>query len=173
MSTKSMTGRNIINGRVIMAAVMLAIFTAMITAALAFPGDARLLPWVIGIPGTLMALAQLINEITSANGSDVTQATQEAETPTEAEEDEAGHLRRETTLIGFLFLLVISHLLLGFLIASPLFVATFLIYEKERWLTVILSAVGTWAVLYVIFNKLLTIHVFEGLLTTYVMDMFG
>ena len=172
MSTKSFARRLPLNGRVIMAAVMLAIFLAMVLMAGAYPNKSRLLPWVIGIPGTLMALAQLIKEIADARGAgDVGIRAGQSE---EEAADSAERLNQEWILVGYLVLLVVSHLLLGFWIASPLFVAVFLrLYEGASWRVVILSAAATWLTLFAIFDQLLAIGVFDGFLPPYVMDLFG
>jgi hypothetical protein len=178
MSIRSVAARLPLNGRVVMAAIMLAIFVAMVLMAAAYPYKSRLLPWVIGIPGMLMALAQLVKEITAPRGEDTITVVDGGETVTEiekaADKDEAAvKLRQELLLIGYLVLLVVSHLLLGFWIASPLFVALFLrLYEGASWRVVIISAAATWLTLYVIFDQLLMIGVFEGLLTPYVTDLF-
>ena len=178
MSIKSLSSRIPINGRVAMAAIMLAIFLAMVFMAAAYPAKSRLLPWVIGIPGTVFALIQLLREITAPRGRDTITVIDDGETVTEiekaAERDEAAAmLRQELVLIGFLVLLVVSHLLLGFWIASPLFVAVFLrLYEGANWRVVIISAAATWLTLYVVFDQLLMVSVFEGLLTPYVTDLF-
>lgn len=174
MSIKPFAGRFPINGRVVMAAIMLAIFVAMVLMAAAYPYKSRLLPWVIGIPGTLMALAQLIKEIAAARGPDGFFVGEAADAGTQAEDDQAARLRQEIVLIGYLFGLVISHLLLGFWIASPLFVAVFLrLYEGASWRVVVLSAAATWLTLYVIFDQLLTVSIFEGFLPPYVTDLIG
>jgi len=178
MSIKSLSSRIPINGRVAMAAIMLAIFLAMVLMAAAYPPKSRLLPWVIGIPGTALALIQLLREFTAPRVRDTITVIDGGETVTEiekaADKDEAAvKLRQELLLIGYLVLLVVSHLLLGFWIASPLFVALFLrLYEGASWRVVIISAAATWLTLYVIFDQLLMIGVFEGLLTSYVTDLF-
>jgi len=178
MSNRPLIGRFPINGRVAMAAVMLAIFVAMVLMAASWPEKSRLLPFVIGIPAAIMALIQLVKEIVSPAGEDTITVIGDGETVTEiektAERDEAAAmLRQELVLIGFLVLLVVSHLLLGFWIASPLFVAVFLrLYDGASWRVVIISAAATWLTLYVVFDQLLTVSVFEGLLTPYVTDLF-
>ncbi|MDP2621412.1 MAG: tripartite tricarboxylate transporter TctB family protein [Hyphomicrobiales bacterium] len=178
MSIKSLSSRVPINGRVAMAAIMLAIFAAMILMAAAYPYKSRLLPWVIGIPGTVLALIQLVHEITAPSGSETITVVDHGETVTQiepaADADEAAvKQHQELVLIGYLVLLVVSHVLLGFWIASPLFVAVFLrLYEGASWRFVIISAAATWLTLYVVFDQLLTVGVFEGLLTPYVTDLF-
>lgn len=177
MSNSSHARRFAISGRVVIAAVMLAIFVAMVLMATAYPAKSRLLPFVIGIPGAVLALIQLVKEITLPAGEDTITIVDDGQTVTDiepaADADEAANLRRETILIGSLILLVVSHVLLGFWIASPLFVALFLrYYEGTSWRVVIISAVATWLTLYVVFDRLLTVSVFEGLLTPYVTELF-
>jgi hypothetical protein len=42
---------------------MLAVFAGMTVIALGFPAKAQLMPLLIGVPGTAMALVQLIKEV--------------------------------------------------------------------------------------------------------------
>ena len=57
-------------------------------------------------------------------------------------------------------------LLFGFVYAGPLLLAVYLrVSWKETWLTIAISAGLLWAILYGIFQNLLGIPVFEGLIT--------
>lgn len=178
MSNKPLAHRFPINGRIVMAGIMLAIFLTMVLMAAGYPPKSRLLPWVIGIPGTVLALIEFIKEITARHRGDTITVVDDGETVTEIgkaaeKEEKAAQLHREFVLIGYLILLVASHVLLGFWIASPLFVAVFLrFYEGASWRFVLVSAAATWLTLYVIFDQLLRVGVFEGLLTPYVTDLF-
>ncbi len=52
-----------VNGRVGTALVMFLVFATMTLLALGFPEKARLMPLLVGIPGTLLALFQLVVEL--------------------------------------------------------------------------------------------------------------
>ena len=77
-----MTINAILNGRVATALVMLLIFLSMSLLALGFTEKARLMPLLIGIPGTLLGIVELINEMRASakqaasgdNSNDVTKA---------------------------------------------------------------------------------------------------
>jgi hypothetical protein len=65
----------IFNGRVATAFVMMLIFVTMSLMALGFPEKARLMPLMVGIPGSVLGLIQLIAEIRHS----VPQSIQDAE----------------------------------------------------------------------------------------------
>lgn len=51
------------NGRVALAALLTALFATMVAIAATYPPNARLMPFVIGVPGLLLCLTQLVIEI--------------------------------------------------------------------------------------------------------------
>ena len=53
----------IFSGRAATSLVMLVIFAAMTVLALGYPEKARMMPLLVGLPGTMLALAQLIRDI--------------------------------------------------------------------------------------------------------------
>lgn len=154
----------VLNGRVMMALVMLGIFASMVLIAGTFPEKARLLPWVIGIPGTILCILQL--------GFDLAAARKGEPLPKDAHEgaadDEApaeGRVRRELTLLGYFVGLVAVILLIGFWLAAPLFLIAFLrFHEGESWRFTLALTAGGWLALYLIFDKILGILLHEGFL---------
>jgi Tripartite tricarboxylate transporter TctB family len=145
-----------ISSRVLTAAVMLAIFAGMTVIALGFPAQAQLMPLLIGVPGTLMALLQLIKELRApAEPPPVAEAT------FEAQREQA----RERKMFLWLALFLAGILAFGFLWATPVLVFAFLRFsERESWSVAAVGALGAWLVLYLVFVKLLELFLFEGLL---------
>jgi len=144
-----------LEGRIITAGFMLALFvTAVAIALIYFSPGARTLPLVIGIPGILLSAIQLISEL--RNPSD--------------KEFSAERRRAEVVMILWFFGFVVSVILFGFVIASPIMVAAYmLIATEEKWLTAIIGAVLVWVVMDIVFERLLGLVLFEGLIP----PMFG
>jgi nitrate reductase NapE component len=144
-----------ISSRILTAAVMLAIFAGMTAMALGFPAQAQLMPLLIGVPGTLMALVQLIKEVRAP-----------AEAPTaEAAGEAQNEQARERKMFLWLALFLAGILAVGFLWATPVLVFAFLRFsERESWSVAAVGSLGAWLVLYLVFVKLLELFLFEGLL---------
>ena len=152
----------LVNGKVLMSLVMLAIFVAMVAMAATYPPDARFLPFVIGIPGTLLCLLQVGAEIAAAR-----HAAREA-IAAAAPAEFAGpgpDVRREFTLLACVVGLAAAILLLGFWLAVPAFMILFLrFHEREEWRLTLSLAIGGWAALYLVFDQVLGIIVHNGFL---------
>lgn len=146
--------RMLLNGRVLMALIMLVIFSAMSLMALGFPEGARLMPLMAGVPGVLLASAQLFIEVRATLARAV--ATEEAPL-------EVG--RAERQMFTWLLLFFAGILAFGFLYAAPLLVFSFLwLARRESFSSGIIGAVATWAVLYGLFETAFEIPLFDGLL---------
>jgi hypothetical protein len=139
----------IFEGRIAVSAIMLALFAGMVGYAATFPADARFLPWVIGIPGLLFAIAQFAIELRSRA----------------PEERDPAELRLEIRMFAWLVGFVAGILVFGFVVAGPALVAAYLYFDwNERPLTVLLSALVTFAIFYGIFEWALELRLFDGFL---------
>lgn len=146
------------DGRVLMSLVMLTIFAGMVAAAFGYPPEARLLPLVIGIPGTVLCLAQLGLDMAGAGI-----AVPDGET--EGGTADGRTIRREAALFGFLVALIAGILVLGFWLTAPLFLIAFLrFHERESWRFTLALSAGGWLVLYLIFDRALGILLHRGFL---------
>ncbi len=141
-----------VEGRTVTAGVMLAIFVIMVGLALTYPGEARLLPLVIGIPGTILSAIQFVIELrTKSEGKDTS-------------EDPKAELR----MFGWFIAFVIGIILFGFPYAGPAMVAAYLHFSwREKWYVTLSSAFFAWAVLYGVFEHVLGLPLFEGLVVEY------
>jgi small-conductance mechanosensitive channel len=143
-----MSRNTIVNGRVGTALFMLLVFATMSLLALGFPEKARMMPLLVGIPGTLLALVQVVNEIRAVH-----------------KETGEGLSAAEKQMFGWTFLFFAGILLFGFVLAGPLLVYAFLLFGRGESLRVaLISGVATWAVLYGMFEKGFEIPLFAGLL---------
>jgi len=161
-----MSLRLMVDGRVLTALVMLAIFVAATTMALGFPEKARLMPLMVGVPACVLAFIQVILEARKA-GQELKGADQ-AESTDESEAHKAlllGDRHEEINMFFWMFMFFLGFLFFGFVYAAPVLVLGFLRYGKsESWKTAIYGAIGTGVVLYGLFEHAFEIPLFEGLL---------
>ena len=155
-----MQAKMLLSGQVMMAIVMLAIFVTMSLMALGFPEKARLMPLMIGIPGSVLALVQVLRELRTAIDKVV-----------EADEEQRQARRNERHMFIWMLLFFFGFLGFGFIYAAPLLVFGFLYVGKEETIKVgAIGAAGTWAVLYGLFEQAFEIPLFDGLLIEWILN---
>ena len=149
-----MQTKTVFTGRVLTAVAMLAIFLAMSLMALGFPEKARLMPLMVGIPGSVLALLQVLTELrTSVDDS----------MESDAQNGAARSIERHMFI--WLLLYFFGILGFGFIYAAPVLVFGFLYFgEKETIKVAVFGAIGTWAILYGLFEQAFEIPLFDGLL---------
>jgi hypothetical protein len=136
-----------IDGRILTAGLMVAVFAAMVGLAFTYAPGARTLPLVIGIPGLVLALMQFVTEWREKH-------------PRRIEEEQR---RREVAMFIWFFLFIAALLLFGFVYGGPVMLALYLWFSwRERWYTILISAVLLWVILYFIFQEALGLFLFEG-----------
>ncbi|HSR71515.1 MAG TPA: tripartite tricarboxylate transporter TctB family protein [Kiloniellales bacterium] len=151
----------IFNGRIAVSAVMLAIFAGMVAMASAFPVQGRFLPFVIGIPGIVLCLAQLIIDVTQARRA----APSASEIASGAVSEERDEIRREVKMFGWLAAFFAGILLFGFLIGGPVLLFAFLRFaERESLYLSLGAALAGLVVMYGMFVRVLGLTIFEGFL---------
>jgi hypothetical protein len=106
-----------------MSLVMLAIFVAMVAVAATYPEETRLLPLVIGIPGIVLCLVQVVIDGIAARRTGVDTAL--SPTPKAI---------RETVLLGWFLGFLLAVLFFGFLIAAPVMIFAFLYFDQRETL---------------------------------------
>jgi len=147
-------------GRALTAVVMLAIFVAMSLMALGFPGKARLMPLMVGIPGSVLALLQVLVELRTAIDGAV-----------ESDAPQSAARWNERHMFTWLLLFFFGILGFGFIYAAPLLVFGFLYIGRKETLTVgAIGAAGTWAVLYGLFEQAFEIPLLDGLLIEWILN---
>ena len=185
-------------GKIGMSLVMLAIFTVMVGMATQYPPQARFMPFVIGIPGIVMCLIQLVLEIRAARSgakddddgkSEIQKAEEEVARITgrkmdfrEAEDASAliveesreGRGRRETVMWACFLGLIGGILLFGFWISVPIFILAFLRFYAERtWrFSLLLTAVAT-TIFYCAFVLGLKVILHEGFVVEAIKEHYG
>ena len=157
-----MTINAILNGRVITALAMLLIFLSMSLMALGFTEKARLMPLLVGVPGTILGIIELINEMRA--------------TIRQSQSDESANAlsAAERAMFGWVFVFFLGILCFGFTYAGPLLVFAFMVAGKKETLTIaLISAVGTWAVLFGFFEQMMEIPLFTGLVVEWLLGRPG
>ena len=140
----------IFEGRIAISAIMLAIFAGMVGYAVTFPPEARTLPWVIGIPGLVLCIAQLVTEIRNRPEKKIDPA----------------ETRRELVMFGWVAAFIIGVLLFGFILAGPVLLAAYLWFDwREPPRVIAISAAICFAILYGVFERALGMDLFAGLVT--------
>jgi hypothetical protein len=136
-------------GAVLTAVLMLAIFVTMTLMALGFPQKARVMPLMAGVPGSILALIAVIQEL--RKGAASAAAAPESR-------------RAERWMLLWMLAYCLGILAFGFLYAAPLLVWAFLVLGKrESLVTGAIGAVVTWGVLYGLFEQAFQIPLFDGL----------
>jgi len=139
-----------VEGRVVVAGIMLLIFAVMVGFALTFPGEARFLPLVIGVPGLVLSLAQFVIELRGK------EADEKAYT--------AADRMAELKMFGWFAVFIFGIILFGFPYGGPIIVALYLHFSwGEKWYVSLGAAAFSWAVLHGIFDYVLGLPLFEGL----------
>ena len=79
--------------------------------------------------------------------------------------------RQELILFGYFFFLLAMVLFFGFWIGAPVFLLLFLrFYAKESWKLSLIITAGVWGSLYFVLVILLSQIIWEGHITTYIID---
>jgi hypothetical protein len=137
-----------VEGRKVTAALMVAIFAIMVSVALTYAPDARFLPLVIGIPGLALSVLQLAVEMRTKGDKEFTAADR----------------RAELKMFAWFVFFVVGIILFGFPYAGPAMVALYLHFSwREKWYVSLGSALFAWAILFGVFEYVLGLPLFEGL----------
>ena len=142
-----------LEGRILIAGLMLLIFASAVGVSFTYAPDARFLPLVIGIPGTVLALVQFVNELRDHT---------KRETP-------SGEKMRELRMFAWFVGVVGGLIIFGFIYAGPVLVGAYLYFAgKEKWYVALAGAGGCWVILYFVFEQFLGLPPWEGLISQWV-----
>lgn len=139
------------DGRTFTTLVMLALFAGACILALDLPQKAAFMPLLVGIPGTLLCLWQLILDL--------------RRTPDETVSTEsAAKGRSETEVFLWLAGFAVALIGFGFVIGGPIIVFLFVRFSSdESTKNALVAGAGTFAVIWGVFIWLLELPLFEGL----------
>ena len=185
-------------GKIAMTLVMLTIFSVMVGMATQYPPQARFMPFVVGIPGLVMCLIQLVLELRNLRGaaededegkSEIAKAEAEVARITGRKmdfraaegaavvihEDDAEQRGRRELIMWLSFLALVAGILFfGFWISVPIFVLAFLRFYAERtWRFSLLLTVISTTIFYCAFVLGLKVILHEGFVVEAIKEHFG
>lgn len=142
------------DGRTLTSLVMLALFSGACLLALDLPQKAAFMPLLIGIPGALLCLWQLV--------LDLRRPPEEKAKPGDTDTDSEGKSEAEIFLwLGAFSVAIVGF---GFVVGGPLVVFAFVRFSSgETTRNALIAGLGTLAVLWGVFIWLLELPLFQGL----------
>lgn len=136
-----------------------------VVAAWAWPLKAKLFPIVMGIPLLVLALAQLFLELrgkVEARKEPAMDLAHSDEVPPDVA------FRRTAAIFGWMAAFVLLVLLLGFSLAVPVFVFSYLITQSSAgWALAIALTAAAWGFFHGLFERLLRFPFETGLVQTW------
>ena len=120
-----------------------------------YPTEARLFPWVVGLPATVLMFIQTGKEI-----SRLRQGTKEDEDAGQEVGDTRAYVLIIAWMVGFLIMIYI----LGFLAGIPLFVFLYLKTHGLSWFKSLGLAAGLLIVIYLVFALGMEMRLHPGII---------
>lgn len=143
-----------------------ALFTTTLAVGLAvaiytardWPVETRLLPWVLGIPGLLLALVQLTLDLRTRGRNEETKAADLIDLPADRSLPPDVVMRRVSAFYGWFLGLIAGVWLFGFFIAVPVFVFLYLFARaQEKWWSALIYTAVILAFLWLVFERILRV----------------
>jgi len=162
----------------------IAFFIAVIIGSLEYTRKARLIPLVVAIPCLAISIAQFVLDLTKEgkkgrsieddlfHGVMEKMIHQEVVTEEEKGEKEEKKAKKRGwerakgffQIILWIGVFYVSILLLGFVIAIPLFTVLYMRFHQERWVLSAACAAGLWLTIYISFSVIAKISLYQGLI---------
>jgi hypothetical protein len=129
--------------------------SAALVARLSYPAAAASMPMIIGGVGAALSLLQLIRELRASRGA----------------YEEQIDLRKDLPIYLWVWAFVIAVVAFGFVIAAPVMLFAYLRWRSaEAWWLCLLLPAAVLAILYGLFETVLGVPLFEGLVTPLIED---
>lgn len=142
------------DGRTATTLAMLTLFAGACFLALGLPQKAAFMPLLIGVPGVILCLWQLVLDLRRAPGERVPGKDDEPR--------EEG--RSETEIFLWLAGFAVALIGFGFVVGGPLIVFAFVRFSSgESTLNAFFAGAGTFAVIWGVFIWMLELPLFQGL----------
>ncbi len=166
----------------------------MVAIASTYPSAAGFMPFTIGIPAIGLCLIQLALDLYRRREPHAEDAHRPIDNPiariaghrpqfempsenalfTESTYDERERVRREVLVWGYFLGLIAGVLLLGFRIAVPIFLVTFLRFQAETtWRSALIYGGAGAVAMYLLFEKVLKVSLHVGFLTDWILAWIG
>lgn len=141
-------------GRILTSLTMAVLFAFFIAQAFFFRHEAAVMPLLVGLPGLILSLAQLIIEMRAPGGGT---------------EDAPIFSGREPVIMLWIAGFTLGVIAFGFVLGAPLLLAAYLLFVAgERWSMAAMGGALCLAVMFG-FERLLHIPLFEGLVIHYLL----
>lgn len=145
--------------------VLLLTFSFMVVVAFCYPPEARLAPVAVGLLGIALCFVQLAFESWSTGAFAARfRAAPKLGRPIEVL-DVPGEapVREELTMWGYFLAFIATLLVLGFYIAIPSMVFSYLWRQaRVKWPSALASAIGTTSAVYLVFEGIFHFVLFRG-----------
>jgi tripartite tricarboxylate transporter TctB family protein len=155
-----------IRPQAILSFVFLVFFIVFVYQAKDWRMQARLYPWVIGIPMLVLAVIQVILDLKGVQREQKDDAAPMDFQFSQTVAPEVAQ-RRAIIMFSWLFGFFVSVWLLGFTITIPLMVFAYLRSYKERWVLSVTLTVLAWVFFYMLFVRLLNLPFPDGMIFTW------
>jgi hypothetical protein len=134
-----------------LSATFLIVFSGAVAIAwTSYPASAAAMPLMIGGIGAALSLLQLIIEIVKSRGV----------------YEERVNLHKDLPIYLWVWAFVIAIVAFGFLVAAPIMLFIYLRFRSgEAWWLSLLLAALVWGLLYGVFQNVLGVPLFDGLVT--------
>jgi hypothetical protein len=140
-----------VNGRIVTSLAMVMLFGFFVVQAFFFRHEAAMMPLLVGLPGFILSLAQLIVEI-RANGGN---------------EDEPIISGPERTIVLWIAGFTLGVIAFGFVLGAPLLLAAYLYFFAGERLAISVLGGGLCVAVMLGLERLLHLPLFEGLVIHY------
>ncbi len=145
------------SGRIATTAVMAGLFGGACLLSLSLPSKAAFMPLLVGVPGLLLCLAQLV--------MDLRRPKQPPEKIAPAAEGAPPDRQTELQAFAWLGGFAVALLGFGFILGGPVLVAAFVRFSsRDSWKNAVFAGAGTFVVLWGVFIWLLELSLFQGLI---------
>lgn len=132
--------------------------------------QARLYPWAVGIPMLILAAIQVILDLKGVKSKESTDGAPPTPMDFQFTQDVEPELakKRAITMFAWLFGFLVAVVLVGFSIAIPLMMFTYMKFQgKESWGLSLVLTVIAFVFYYALFVKVLNLPFPEGLLQSW------
>lgn len=143
--------------------VVIVFFVVFVYEAKDWRLQARLYPWVIGIPMLILAVTHLVWELTGRAGKPAGNAAAPVDVRFTHGADDAAARRRAINIFCWIFGFFAGIWLAGFAIAVPLFVFLYLkVQSRESWRLSLALTGAAWLIFWGLFIRLLSLPFPDG-----------
>ncbi len=137
-------------------AAILAFLLVIDLYSLKYPSEARLFPWVVGIPAAVVMLIQTLKELSRKGAAD----REEDVLSEQVNGESRAYVAIIAWMVGFLIMIYV----LGFLTSIPLFIFLYMKTHSFSWRRSLGLAAGLFIIIYLMFSYGMEMRLYPGLI---------